>query len=72
MRNFSGPILNEQLKKFGSYLRFDNSSKTYDVFTRANSILLFKQGILQKKKHANSKNFYTLSSKKKLSVYKKH
>ncbi len=60
MRNFSGPILNEQLKKFGSYLRFDNSSKTYDVFTRANSILLFKQGILQKKKHQFKKLLHTL------------
>ena len=49
MRNFPGPILNEQLTKLGSYLRFDNSSKTYDVFTRANSVFLFKQGILQKK-----------------------
>ncbi len=49
MRNFPGPILNEQLTKLGSYLRFDNSSKTYAVFTRANSVFLFKQGILQKK-----------------------
>ncbi len=60
MRNFPGPILNEQLTKIGSYLRFDNSSKTYDVFTRANSVFLFKQGILQKKTHQFKKLLHVL------------
>lgn len=60
MRNFSGPILNEQLTKLGSYLRFDNSSKTYAVFTRANSVFLFKQGILQKKTRQFKKLLHAL------------
>ncbi len=60
MRNFSGPISNEQLTKLGSYLRFDNSSKTYAVFTRANSVFLFKQGILQKKTPQFKKLLHTL------------
>lgn len=61
MRNFSGPILNEQLKKFGSYLRFDNFLKTPDVFTGDKGFSLSKEFY---KKNTPFQKTLTLSSPK--------